>query len=96
MLRQTLLRIFVVAFLSTCSAEFEVQPYELPDDQGYRHITAMIHEQELIMFGGLGNGGPFPPTSMWPAHIWAAPPRQEDTARVSMPSRGATLRWGYR
>jgi hypothetical protein len=46
--------------------EFEVQPYVLPDGQGYRHIASTISEarSELIIFGGLGNGGPRPPTPM--------------------------------
>lgn len=64
MSRLSFLPILVVGLLPACFAEFEVQPYELPDDQGYRHITAMIHDTELIIFGGLGNGGPFPPTPM--------------------------------
>lgn len=46
--------------------EFEIQPYLLPNGQGYRHLTSMINEarDELILFGGLGDGGPFPPTPM--------------------------------
>lgn len=64
MIRPTVLATFTLATLAACSAEFELQPYELPDDQGYRHMTAMIHDDELIAFGGLGNGGPFPPTPM--------------------------------
>jgi hypothetical protein len=38
--------------------EFELQPYELPDGQGYRHLTSMINEasNELVLFGGLGDG----------------------------------------
>jgi hypothetical protein len=44
--------------------EFEIQPYELSD--GWRHLTSMINEaeDELVLFGGLGDGGPFPPTPM--------------------------------
>ena len=44
--------------------EFEIQPYELPNGQGYRHTSAIINEarRELILFGGIGNGPPFPPT----------------------------------
>jgi hypothetical protein len=44
--------------------EFKIQPYELP--QGWRHLTSMINEdkKELVLFGGLGDGGPFPPTPM--------------------------------
>jgi hypothetical protein len=44
--------------------EFEIQPYELPD--GWRHLTSMVNEdkKELVLFGGLGDGGPFPPTPM--------------------------------
>jgi Kelch motif len=44
--------------------EFEIQPYELPD--GWRHLTSMINkaENELVLFGGLGDGPPFPPTPM--------------------------------
>lgn len=43
---------------------FEVQPYELPDGQGYRHMTATINEasEELILFGGIGGSpavGPY-------------------------------------
>ena len=46
--------------------EFEVQPYLLPNGQGYRHLTSMINEDsnELILFGGLGDGPPSPPTPM--------------------------------
>jgi hypothetical protein len=44
--------------------EFEIQPYELPD--GWRHLTSMINEgkKELVLFGGLGDGPPSPPTPM--------------------------------
>ena len=44
--------------------EFEIQPYELPNGQGYRHTSAIINEarRELILFGGIGNGPPRPPT----------------------------------
>lgn len=44
--------------------EFELQPYELP--HGWRHVTAFFNEEknELVMFGGLGNGQPSPPTPM--------------------------------
>ncbi len=37
--------------------EFELQPYELPDGQGYRHIATAINEakEELIIYGGLGS-----------------------------------------
>ena len=44
--------------------EFKIQPYELP--QGWRHLTSMVNEdkKELVLFGGLGDGGPFPPTPM--------------------------------
>jgi hypothetical protein len=44
--------------------EFKIQPYELPD--GWRHLTSMINEarKELILFGGLGDGPPSPPTPM--------------------------------
>jgi hypothetical protein len=46
--------------------EFKIQPYELPGGQGYRHLTSMINEarKELVLFGGLGDGPPFPPTPM--------------------------------
>jgi hypothetical protein len=39
--------------------EFEIQPYVLPD--GSRHLTSIINkaENELILFGGLGDGPPF-------------------------------------
>lgn len=52
--------------LPSCGLGFELQPYELPGDQGYRHMTAFVNEakQELVLYGGLGNGGPFPPTPM--------------------------------
>jgi hypothetical protein len=45
---------------------FEVQSYQLPGGQGYRHMTAIIDEgkEELILFGGLGNGPPASPTPM--------------------------------
>jgi hypothetical protein len=42
--------------------EFEIQPYELP--LGWRHVTSMIYEDELVLFGGLGAGPPSPPTPM--------------------------------
>jgi Kelch motif len=44
--------------------EFEIQPYELP--RGWRHLTSMINEpsDEVVLFGGLGDGPPFPPTPM--------------------------------
>ncbi|WP_437278370.1 hypothetical protein WME90_45340 [Sorangium sp. So ce375] len=46
--------------------EFRIQPYVLPNGQGYRHLTSIIHEEknELVLFGGLGNGPPSPPTPM--------------------------------
>ena len=46
--------------------EFKIQPYLLPNGQGYRHLTSMINEakDELVLFGGLGDGPPFPPTPM--------------------------------
>ena len=46
--------------------EFEIQPYLLPNGQGYRHLTSMINEanNELVLFGGLGDGPPSPPTPM--------------------------------
>jgi hypothetical protein len=46
--------------------EFKIQPYLLPNGQGYRHLTSMINEanNELVLFGGLGDGPPFPPTPM--------------------------------
>lgn len=45
---------------------FEVQPYVLPNGQGFRHMTAFVNElrNEIVAFGGLGNGGPSPPTPM--------------------------------
>jgi Kelch motif len=48
------------------NGEFEIQPYVLPNDQGYRHLTSMINEaaDELVLFGGLGDGPPSPPTPM--------------------------------
>ena len=46
--------------------EFKIQPYLLPNGQGYRHLTSMINEanNELVLFGGLGDGPPSPPTPM--------------------------------
>ena len=46
--------------------EFKIQPYLLPNGQGYRHLTSMINEanSELVLFGGLGDGPPSPPTPM--------------------------------
>ena len=46
--------------------EFEIQPYLLPNGQGYRHLTSMINDanNELVLFGGLGDGPPSPPTPM--------------------------------
>jgi hypothetical protein len=46
--------------------EFKIQPYLLPNSQGYRHLTSMISEanHELVLFGGLGDGPPSPPTPM--------------------------------
>lgn len=53
-------------WLAVIDGEFETQPYVLPNGQGYRHMTAVVDEDmdELILFGGLGNGGPAPPTPM--------------------------------
>jgi hypothetical protein len=46
--------------------EFDIQRYLLPKGQGYRHLTSMINEanKELVLFGGLGDDPPFPPTPM--------------------------------
>jgi hypothetical protein len=61
--------------------EFKIQPYELP--QGWRHLTSMINEdkKELVLFGGLGDGGPFPPTPMnhkaYTLDLTKAPSEQE-------------------
>ncbi|WP_437913929.1 hypothetical protein WME73_47470 [Sorangium sp. So ce302] len=46
--------------------QFRIQPYVLPNGQGYRHLTSFINEKknELVLFGGLGNGPPSPPTPM--------------------------------
>ena len=43
--------------------EFKIQPYLLPNGQGYRHLTSMINEanHELVLFGGLGDGPPSRP-----------------------------------
>lgn len=51
---------------SIIDGEFEIQPYLLPNGQGYRHLTSMINEanKELVLFGGLGDGPPSPPTPM--------------------------------
>ncbi|MBX3191838.1 MAG: hypothetical protein KF819_32910 [Labilithrix sp.] len=71
-MRMTALLPVSVLFLSlagcadhvSIAGDFELQPYELP--KGYRHMTALIDEErkELVLFGGLGNGGPMPPTAM--------------------------------
>ena len=63
--------------------EFEIQPYLLPNGQGYRHLTSMINEanSELILFGGLGDGPPSPPTpinhKVYTLDLDEAPSQQE-------------------
>jgi hypothetical protein len=49
---------------SIIDGEFKIQPYLLPNGQGYRHLTSIINEanKELVLFGGLGDGPPSPPT----------------------------------
>lgn len=46
--------------------EFETQTFQVPGGQGYRHMTAFISDikKEMVLFGGLGNGPPSPPTPM--------------------------------
>lgn len=50
--------------LKAPEAEFVLQSYVLP--QGWRHMTAFIDPsgEQLVAAGGLGNGGPNPPTPM--------------------------------
>lgn len=45
--------------------QFQVQRYRLPNDQGYRHLTAFINDEksELTLFGGLDNGPPPTPNN---------------------------------
>ena len=63
--------------------EFEIQRYLLPNGQGYRHLTSMINEanNELVLFGGLGDGPPSPPTpinhKVYTLDLEQAPSEQE-------------------
>jgi hypothetical protein len=40
--------------------KFTIQPYLLPDGQGYRHVTGGYDRDrnEYIFFGGISNGSP--------------------------------------
>ncbi len=51
----TLAGVTSVAAEPVIDGAFEIQPYEMPNGQGYRHMTSAINEQakELILFGGL-------------------------------------------
>jgi hypothetical protein len=65
--------------------EFEVQPYELPDGQGYRHMTSIINEanEELILFGGISRGT-------------RALPRNRDVFTLDLTKSSSEQEWEYR
>ena len=96
--RMSLLVLIAAALSAGCDTQFEIQAYELPDGQGYRHVTAMVDESrnELIMFGGLGNGGPSPPTPMNYHAYWVdltEDPEDQEWTRVDPADTEVTAPW---